>query len=182
MAFYSPAAGVSLTDTQETPLIKRLVCLANSRKLQGRCIAGREWLEEGPGAWIRPVSHREHQEVSERERMYEDGSDPQLLDIIDVPLIEPRAGRPQTENWLLDPKWYWRKVGRLGATDPTGRGSCSESTLVAIGSAIGFGFAAIGLFTLTAASGGLLIAGAVVGFDVGAPLFVLSINDAVNNC
>lgn len=29
-------------------MIKRLVCLANSRKLHGRCIAGRELLEETP--------------------------------------------------------------------------------------------------------------------------------------
>ncbi len=49
--------------------------------------------------------------------MYEDGSDPRLLDIIDVPLIERRAGRPQTENWLLDPAWYWRKVGRLDGAE-----------------------------------------------------------------
>jgi hypothetical protein len=105
-----------LTGAQETAVIKRLVCLANSRKLQGRCIAGREWLAEGPGAWIRPVSHREKQEVSERERMYEDGSDPRLLDIIEVPLIERRADRPQAENWLLDPRRSWKKAGRLHAT------------------------------------------------------------------
>jgi hypothetical protein len=96
-------------------VIKRLVCLANSRKLQGRCVAGREWLAEGPGAWIRPVSHRENQEVSERERMYEDGDDPRLLDIIDVPLIERRASHPQAENWLLDPSRRWKRVGRLDA-------------------------------------------------------------------
>jgi hypothetical protein len=49
--------------------------------------------------------------------MYEDGSDPQLLDIIDVPVIARRADRPQTENWLLDPEWYWRKVGQVDVTD-----------------------------------------------------------------
>jgi len=45
--------------------VKRIVCLANSRKLQGRCIAGREIVQGKPGAWIRPVSAREHEEVSE---------------------------------------------------------------------------------------------------------------------
>lgn len=60
---------------------KRIVCLANSRKLQGRCIAGRELVGGKPAAWIRPVSDREHEEVSECERQYQDGSDPRVLDM-----------------------------------------------------------------------------------------------------
>ena len=53
------------------------------------------------------------QEVSEHERQYEDGSDPKLLDLIDVPLIEHSPLGHQSENWLLDPRRYWRKVDRL---------------------------------------------------------------------
>ena len=98
-------------------LRKRIVCLANSRKLNGRCIAGRELLGRGPGSWIRPVSAREHEEVSEYERQYEDGSDPQVLDIFDVPLLEPRPNPYQPENWLLDPEQYWARVDRLPAAD-----------------------------------------------------------------
>ena len=71
---------------------KRIVCLANSRKLNGRCIAGREVSRGGAGPWIRPVSEREHQEVSEYERQYQDGSDPRVLDVISVPLIRKRSG------------------------------------------------------------------------------------------
>ena len=93
--------------------IKRIVCLANARKLSGRCVAGREWsAERGTGEWIRPVSARDGGEVSEYERQYEDGSDPRLLDVIDVPLLEPRPDGSQTENWLLDPDSYWRKEGK----------------------------------------------------------------------
>lgn len=92
---------------------KRIVCLANSRKLNGRCIAGLELLENGHGPWIRPVSAREHEEVSEYERQYEDGSDPQVLDVIDIPLLEPKANQYQPENWILDPEEYWTRVDRF---------------------------------------------------------------------
>ena len=97
---------------------KRIVCLANSRKISGRCIAGREWAEgRGAGRWIRPVSARENQEVSEYERQYEDGSDPRVLDIIDLPVLEPRPKGHQTENWLLDPMYYWEKAGSYSPLD-----------------------------------------------------------------
>ena len=92
--------------------VKRIVCLANSRKLAGRCVAGREWAAgRAKGAWIRPVSERPGQEVSEYERQYEDGSDPQILDIIDLPLKRWQPGGFQTENWLLDQGCYWKKIG-----------------------------------------------------------------------
>ena len=99
------------------PSTKRLVCLANSRKLHGRCVAGREWSAVGAGPWIRPISARTGGEVSEYERQYEDGSDPRVLDVFDIPLLESRPSGFQTENWLLDPKRYWEKVGRLTAFD-----------------------------------------------------------------
>jgi len=89
---------------------QRIVCLANSRKLSGRCIAGKEMVRNKPRGWIRPVSAREHEEVSEYERQYEDGTDPRVLDIIDVELLEPRPRTYQQENWLLDPDLYWTKV------------------------------------------------------------------------
>ena len=98
--------------------VKRIVCLANSRNLAERCIAGREWTEgRGAGDWVRPVSDRETQGVSEYERQYEDGSDPQVLDIIDIPLLERHPEDHQTENWRLDSKCYWEKVGRLSPFD-----------------------------------------------------------------
>lgn len=95
-------------------IVKRILCLANSRKLSGRCVAGREVLDAGRGSWIRPVSTRSTEEVSEDERQYRDGNDPRVLDIIDVPLIRHQPHACQTENWLLDPDYYWTKVGRVG--------------------------------------------------------------------
>ena len=111
-----------------TSTVKRIVCLANSRKLSGRCIAGKELLEGGrPGGWVRPVSAREKEEVSEYERQYQDGSDPRVLDVIDVPLSNALPKDYQLENWLLDPNNYWKRVQRVASheltrfTDPVAR-------------------------------------------------------------
>ncbi len=107
-------------------MIKQIVCLANSRKLNGRCIAGKEMKRGEAGGWIRPVSARENEEVSEYERQYKDGSDPRVLDIINIPLLEPRPKGYQQENWLLDPTSYWEKADRvtwsglIRLTDPIG--------------------------------------------------------------
>ena len=98
------------------PRTKRIVCLANSRKLSGRCIAGKAWSDNGPGEWIRPVSDRENEEVSEYERQYEDGGDPRVLDIIELRLLSPKPKDHQRENWLLDPKFTWVKTGILPRT------------------------------------------------------------------
>ena len=103
-----------------TNTVKRIVCLANSRKLSGRCIAGKELLQDGrPGGWVRPVSARENEEVSEHERQYKDGSDPRLLDVIDVPLLHALPNGYQQENWLLDPGGYWEKIRGLSRNDLT---------------------------------------------------------------
>ena len=101
-----------------TPTVKRIVCLANSRKMAGRCVAGKE-ISEGnqPGNWIRPVSNRESESISETERCYADGNDPELLDIIEVPFLGPKPKGYQQENWLLNASRQWRHVGRLSWDD-----------------------------------------------------------------
>lgn len=94
-------------------ITKRIVCLANSRKLNGRCIAGRELVSGSPGAWIRPVSRRSSEEVLKFERQYPDGSDPNLLDVVEVPMSEHLPKDHQQENWLIAPKGRWKKVGNI---------------------------------------------------------------------
>ena len=98
-----------------TSIVKRIVCLANSRKEGDRCIAGKELLADGrPGGWVRPVSDRADEGVNERERQYADGGEPAVLDVIDVPLCQARPQGYQQENWLLDPERRWRRVERVG--------------------------------------------------------------------
>jgi hypothetical protein len=92
---------------------KTIVCLANSRKYSGRCIAGKEERGREYGPWIRPVSDRPQGEVTEDERRYRDGRDPRVLDIIVIPLLSHSPAAYQTENHVIDPAYYWAKTGSL---------------------------------------------------------------------
>jgi len=99
------------------------VCLANSRKNSGRCIAGKEI---GSSHWIRPVSNRITEEISEIEMRYENGIIPKLLDIVKFEIIEKKPNRFQVENYLLDPKYYWTKTGEF---EPSRLGElCDDSS------------------------------------------------------
>lgn len=100
------------------PTVKRIVCLANSRRNNGRCVAGKELLPDGrPGPWLRPVSSRDGEEVAERERQYADGSEPRLLDIVELPVRDAVPAAYQSENRRLDPSRRWAKTGRIGWND-----------------------------------------------------------------
>ncbi|MFC7828484.1 hypothetical protein [Streptomyces sp. NPDC057375] len=90
--------------------IKKLVCLANSRKHGGRCVAG---IEINSNSWIRPVSSRPGHEVSAAERQYSNGIEPCPLDIVSMRLIEPKPIAFHQENWLLDPSVRWQKEGQV---------------------------------------------------------------------
>lgn len=96
--------------------IKKIICLANSRKMSGRCIAGKVYEDENPGAWVRPVSARPHEEISEEDRRYSDGKRAHLLDIVSIPMKEPRPHTYQTENHLIDDQSYWAKEGHADET------------------------------------------------------------------
>ena len=92
---------------------RSIVCFANSRKTSGRCIAGKEWNNGVPGIWLRPVSSRPSHEVSEEERRYQDGRDPQLLEILTVPLVNHQPLPHQKENELLDTDFWWERIGAI---------------------------------------------------------------------
>jgi len=95
------------------PYRKRIVCLANSDKPGGYCVAGREYEGRGFGGWVRPVSDRSGEEISFMEQKLADGSTPKLLDIIEIPLEEPRPRACQTENHLIARGQRWEKVGEF---------------------------------------------------------------------
>ena len=90
---------------------KTIVCLANSNKHSLRCIAGREWNDDQPGEWIRPVSTRKSQQIGD-ERICSNGRDPTPLDVIEVPLLGPKPSEDQPENWDVDTnagEWKYSK-------------------------------------------------------------------------
>ena len=99
---------------------KTIVCFANSRKTSGRCIAGKEWHDGKSGEWVRPISTRATHEISEEERRYEDGQNPQLLDIVLVPCESHQPLPHQHENHVIDPEYYWALQGSLAWKDILG--------------------------------------------------------------
>jgi len=91
----------------------RIICLANSRKLSHRCIAG---IYPETGLWVRPVSTRPDRAITWAMRNV--GRDePRLLDLLEIPLGRPRPDEGmQPENRLLrDGKW--EKVGEVAPED-----------------------------------------------------------------
>jgi hypothetical protein len=90
--------------------VKQIICLANSRKMSGRCIAGFEIDQGQIGDWVRPVSDRPTEEISLYDRRLEDGTEPEVLDILNIPMLEPRPHACQVENHVIDADYYWEKL------------------------------------------------------------------------
>ena len=91
---------------------KKILCLANSYKNGGRCIAGREVVGTEFGQWIRPVGPRETHEIRENEMYYMDGRPASVLDYIGIVFRQPQPLFYQTENHLIarDEKWHFAGV------------------------------------------------------------------------
>jgi hypothetical protein len=89
-----------------------MVCLANSRKINGRCLAGLAWDGNKYSIWIRPVSGNGSGELH-AERLYEDWTDPQLLDVIDLSLLSGKPSGCHVEDIVVDTGKKWQKQTRL---------------------------------------------------------------------
>lgn len=79
------------------PLVD-LICLANSNKMGGRCVAGLR--VDGKG-WVRPVSvDTDHGQLHLKHYRLEGDKDPEILDVIRVDLASHKAEPGQRENWV----------------------------------------------------------------------------------
>jgi ATP-dependent DNA helicase RecQ len=86
----------------------RIICLANSRKHSGWCIAGKEFIGRRVGGWIRPVSGETTGELAQADITLPTGSVPRLLDIIGIRLCGSCPHTYQTENHrVADERWSW---------------------------------------------------------------------------
>ena len=100
------------------PYTKKIVCLANSRKHNGYCFVGKEVLNNGLGdefgAWVRPISPRDSEEISMEEQTFSNGTRPKLLEVVAVPFIQPKPVLHQQENHLIYAKngnRLWENIG-----------------------------------------------------------------------
>ncbi len=67
--------------------MKKFICLANSWKLDERCIAG---IDLNTGKWVRPVCDNQYPEdgrIPKYIRLIE-GREPELLDVLEIPLSD----------------------------------------------------------------------------------------------
>ena len=96
---------------------KQIICLANSRKNNGRCIAGIENIGTTKQKWIRPVSASPTGEISESVCAYSLANPIRVLDVLDVRLLGPSPSRHQSENWIIAQGRPWLYRGRVDSLD-----------------------------------------------------------------
>ena len=76
-----------------------IICLANSRKHGGRCVAGLQ--TDGLG-WLRPVGMLAGGTIYPPHYTLNDGTEAGLLDVIQVGVGAHRPAPHQPENWVID--------------------------------------------------------------------------------
>jgi len=83
---------------------KEIICLANSKKKKGKCVAGKT---VDTKEWIRPVS--EEGQLTHARIKYANGKLPELLDIIRIPYKKLQPTVYQPENVLIsEEQWEYR--------------------------------------------------------------------------
>ena len=93
------------------------VCLANSRKHSGRCLAGKARYRGKFDKWIRPISERIGEELHDHEHRTQMGEEVQILDVLEIKLIEHKPKLHQQENYLMDVSVPLRKIGTFSVKE-----------------------------------------------------------------
>jgi len=96
--------------------VKRIICLANSKKLGERCIAG---IDITTGKWIRPVCDSLYPNDGRvpRSICLIDGKEPELLDILEVPVAENGNNFDFESENLSVLKGQWKVIGKSNIQD-----------------------------------------------------------------
>src|ERR1041384_2271201 len=82
------------------------ICLANSRKLGGHCVAG---LKTDGSGWVRPTGLPQDGVLFPKDYTLEDGTAAAPFDVIEVGTRYHRLVAHQPENWVIDSKaWKLR--------------------------------------------------------------------------
>jgi hypothetical protein len=96
--------------------MKKIVCLANSKKLGERCIAG---INLDTGRWVRPICdslYTEDGRVPKSVRLIK-GREPEILDIIEIPLSDTGSDFGfECEN-LSILEGEWNLIGKATTSD-----------------------------------------------------------------
>lgn len=89
-----------------------IVCIANSRKLGGRCVAGVTL----DGQWVRPVRAGGDGELHRPDYVLDNGAEVAALDVVLMELGDHVPEPHQPENWLLASS-RWQFVGHLAGDE-----------------------------------------------------------------
>lgn len=85
-----------------------VVCLANSRKHGGRCVAG---LRTAGGGWVRFVSPLPDGTLTRFDYRIGDEDEARPMDVLSIGVARPRPQPNQPENWVID-ETPWQLVRR----------------------------------------------------------------------
>lgn len=85
-----------------------IVCLANSRKRHGRCVAGLRL--DGKG-WLRPIGSNAEGVLYPHHYMLPNDTEPQLGDVLRVHCSRPKPQPHHPEDWILLPLPWERVTG-----------------------------------------------------------------------
>lgn len=88
----------------------RVLCLANSYKEGGRCIAG---IDVKSKEWVRPISSREGGAYRVEELVYENGARLEVLDVFEFHGHEAAPSLYHPEDIIVDPSWSYVRAATI---------------------------------------------------------------------